>query len=353
MQTFNASLLFEPWEIENKSGKPYQVFTPFWKMCMSKGVPGELLPPPKDLPAPEEWPESLSTDELSLLPEIDWDKGIRETWTPGENGAQDRLRQFVSHGIEDYARGRDEPALETTSRLSPHLHFGEIGPRQIWHAIQHAGLGREQAADKFLSELGWREFSHHLLHHFPGTSEHALREEFRSFPWEHDDALFKAWQRGRTGYPFVDAGMRELWHTGWMHNRARMIVASFLTKDLLLPWQEGARWFWDTLVDADLANNTQGWQWTAGCGADAAPYFRIFNPVSQGEKFDAQGEYVRRWAPELAKLPDKYVHRPWDAPEEVLDEAEVVLGETYPKRIVDHSEARIRALDAYETVKKR
>ena len=265
----------------------------------------------------------------------------------------------MKEGLAGYAEGRNRPDRPDTSRLSPHLRFGEIGPRQIWHAVRQREklCGREltRSAAAYLSEIGWREFAHHVLFHCPGATDAALRPEFEKFPWRGGAVMrrqLKAWQRGRTGYPIVDAGMRELWTTGWMHNRVRMIVASFLVKDLLVDWREGARWFWDTLVDADLANNTLGWQWTAGCGADAAPYFRVFNPVLQGQKFDPQGRYVRRWVPELEKIPAKWIHRPWEAPREMLLAADVRLGATYPKPIVDHALARSRALKAFAEIRR-
>lgn len=240
--------------------------------------------------------------------------------------------------------------------LSPHLHFGEIGPRHVWQAVQaaasgHNSRGARHGAEKFLSELAWREFSHNLLYNFPHLPHEPMQEKSAGFPWADDEEALEAWQRGRTGYPIVDAGMRQLWETGWMHNRVRMIVASLLTKDLIISWKHGARWFWDTLVDADLVNNTQGWQWTAGCGADAAPYFRIFSPVSQGERYDPKGDYVRRWVPELAEMPDTWIHKPWEAPKELLAEAGVKLDETYPLPIIGHSKARERALAAYDQVK--
>jgi deoxyribodipyrimidine photo-lyase len=276
----------------------------------------------------------------------DWATGLRGAWAPGEAGAAARLDTFCETAL-GYGRARDFPSEEGTSRLSPHLHFGEIGPRQIWHAIR----ARVPEADAFLRELAWREFSIHLLHRAPALPEHPLREAFAGFPWRRDAGQLRAWQRGRTGYPIVDAGMRQLWHTGWMHNRVRMIAASFLVKHLLLPWQEGEAWFWDTLVDADLANNAANWQWVAGCGADAAPYFRIFNPVLQGEKFDPTGAYVRRWVPEIARLPDAVVHKPWLASADTLADAGVHLGDTYPRPIVDHAAARSRAVAAFESVK--
>jgi deoxyribodipyrimidine photo-lyase len=293
---------------------------------------------------------------LELEPRIDWAAGFRAAWTPGEAGAQANLETFVRAILLNYDASRNQPAQPGTSRLSPHLHFGEISPRQIWQAVKfhalEAGVPKTHWSRwQFLAEVGWREFAHHLLFHFPHTVTEPLRAEFKRFPWREDSAALRAWQRGRTGYPFVDAGMRELWATGWMHNRVRMVVASFLVKDLLLPWQAGARWFWDTLVDADLAQNTLGWQWTAGCGADAAPYFRVFNPVGQGEKFDPQGDYVRRWCPELARLPAEWIHQPWAAPAAVLDQAGVRLGENYPPPIVSHAIAREVALEAYAQLK--
>ncbi|MCB2153295.1 DNA photolyase family protein [bacterium] len=347
-RSHNAALLWEPWAIETKQGKPYQVFTPFWKACQSQ-APSRPEREVRKIPTPKDWPTSLHLEELSLLPKIDWAAGFRADWTPGEKGAKAQLRRFVRDSLERYSDGRDRPDMRHTSRLSPHLAFGEISPRHAYWEARDAG----QDATKFLSEVAWREFAYHLLYHFPETTDQALRPQFREFPWAEDEKMLRAWQRGRTGYPIVDAGMRELWHTGWMHNRVRMIVASFLTKDLLIPWQRGAEWFWDTLVDADLANNTLGWQWTAGCGADAAPYFRIFNPVSQGERYDPDGAYVRRWVPELRDLPKKYIHQPWAASPGVLAQANVKLGENYPRPIVDHAKARMEALNAYEKIKKK
>jgi deoxyribodipyrimidine photo-lyase len=264
------------------------------------------------------------------------------------------LYKFLNEGLSNYSQGRDRPALSDVSRLSPYLHFGEISPRTVWHAVRERCLLDKKTSTEaacYLRELGWREFANYLLYYFPETTDKPLREEFNKFPWSKNQTYLKAWQRGKTGYPIVDAGMRELWHTGWMHNRVRMIVASFLVKDLLIPWQEGAKWFWDTLVDADLANNTLGWQWSAGCGADAAPYFRIFNPVLQGEKFDPGGTYVRLWVPELKKLPTKWIHQPWLAPQEDLATAAVKLDYNYPRPIVDHKIARQRALSAFSSIK--
>ena len=345
--TFNGALLFEPGKLRNAAGNPYQVFTAFWRACLKSGEPTAPLAVPSQIPAPKRWPASLPISALNLEPEIDWTGGLRSAWTAGEQGAQRALRRILKDGLRDYATKRDRPGVSGTSRLSPHLHFGEIGPRQIWDAM------RSGVAGPYLRQLGWREFAHHLLVHFPQTPDQALRPEYSHFPWRDDAKMLRAWQQGRTGYPIVDAGMRELWTTGWMHNRVRMIVASFLVKDLLIPWQRGAEWFWDTLVDADLANNTLGWQWTAGCGADAAPFFRVFNPVGQGERFDPNGDYVRRWIPELAKLPARWIHRPSQAPAAIVREAGIVLGKTYPKPIVDHAVARDRALRAFARMRQR
>lgn len=352
VERFNSSLLFEPWEIRTRAGKPFQVFTPFWRACRGSAPPAKPLPAPGRLPAPRRWPASVKLDALGLQPTLDWASGLRAMWKPGEAGARERMETFLAGGLASYDGDRDLPASRGSSCLSPHLHFGELSPRAIWHAVADRLASRQgrriaAGAETFLKELGWREFAHHLLFHFPYTAESPLRPSFSAFSWRDDPVALLAWQRGRTGYPFVDAGMRQLWATGWMHNRVRMVAASFLVKHLLLPWQSGAKWFWDTLVDADLANNTLGWQWTAGCGADAAPFFRVFNPVAQGERFDASGDYVRRWVPELVRLESRWIHRPWEAPASALATAGVVLGETYPRPIVDHAAARQRALAAF------
>lgn len=353
---FNASLLFEPDAMRNKAGAPFQMFTPFWKHCLTLKVEEPLRLRAGGIPAPAKWPRSCTLDELGLRPTSGWDAGFAAVWTPGEAGARARLKQFTAGAMADYADRRDRPDVDGTSALSPHLHFGEIGPRQIWAAVKASAKGSgmfppNRGAQVFLSEVGWREFAHHLVYHFRRTPEAPLRAEFAAFPWQTNAAQLRAWQRGRTGYPIVDAGMRQLWATGWMHNRVRMIVASFLVKHLRISWREGADWFWDTLVDADLASNTLGWQWTAGCGADAAPYFRIFNPILQGQKFDPAGDYVRRWVPELAKLPTEFIHQPWEAPMHVLAEAGVTLGRDYPQPIVDHGEARVAALAALKSIR--
>jgi deoxyribodipyrimidine photo-lyase len=289
--------------------------------------------------------------DWGLLPgKPDWAAGLRETWTPGEAGARARLDRFLAHGLAQYEARRNLPGTDGTSMLSPHLHWGELSPVQVWHAATHAAQAGGKGLDAFLRELLWREFSIHLLWEHPGLPDAPLRPEFGRMAWRKDQEGLRAWTRGRTGLPIVDAGMRQLWRTGWMHNRVRMIVASFLSKHLLIPWQEGEAWFWDTLVDADLASNSANWQWVAGCGADPAPYFRVFNPVLQGRKFDPEGTYVRQWVPELAGLAPRWVHAPWDASESELLRADVKLGETYPKPIVDLARARERALEAYRAL---
>ncbi|MDG2388770.1 MAG: deoxyribodipyrimidine photo-lyase, partial [Planctomycetaceae bacterium] len=341
-QSFNGALLVEPWEINTKQGKPYQVFTPFWKTIKTMIDVQENWQCPQSLSAPSRWPESDNLTDFELLPTIPWDECLADAWTPGTVGARAELNNFLSSRISGYQDDRNRPDLRGSSRLSPHLHFGEISIREVYReAERRAGKNGvlRKSGDVYLSELGWREFAHHLLYHFPRTVDEPLRERFADFPWEKNKAALKKWQRGETGYPIVDAGLRELWQTGWMHNRVRMIVASFLCKDLRIGWQEGAAWFWDTLVDADLASNTLGWQWTAGCGADAAPYFRVFNPTTQAAKFDPNGHYIKQFCPELAALEGKKVFEPWKV-EHDLD---------YCPPMVDHAEAREIALAAYET----
>jgi deoxyribodipyrimidine photo-lyase len=348
-QSYNSAVLFEPWTIKTKEGAPYGVFTPFWRACLAQPEPPKPSPAPKALKGAKKI-EDEALDSWDLLPtKPDWAGGLRARWTPGEAGAASRLKAFLASALGGYKTDRDLPAQDGTSRLSPHLHFGEIGPRQLWHRVR--SLPPSASADTFLKELGWREFSYHLLYQHPQIADEPLRAAFRDFPWRRDAKALAAWQRGRTGYPIVDAGMHQLWETGWMHNRVRMIVASFLIKHLLLRWQDGEAWFWDTLVDADLASNAASWQWVAGSGADAAPFFRIFNPILQGEKFDPDGAYVRRFVPELAKLPNDVIHKPWTADAAVLKDAGVVLGETYPAPIVDHNVARARALAAFGSIK--
>lgn len=344
----NGSLLFEPGSILNGQKLPYRVFTPFWR-----SVEKELSTLPAPSRAPRKLPavprnlSSLRIEALALLPEIPWDQGLAETWTAGEAGALKQLRHFGKH-VAGYPTGRDRPDRPDTSRLSPHLHFGELGPRQVVAMLRHShGAAHAKGTDSYLRQIGWREFAHHLLFHFPATTDEPLNAKFSKQPWRQSRADLRAWQRGATGIPLIDAGMRELWRTGWMHNRIRMITASVLTKNLQIHWLRGARWFWDTLVDADLANNTLGWQWVAGCGADAAPYYRIFNPVLQAKRFDPQRRYIREWLPEIARLPDRWIHQPWTAPASVLRHAGIELGKTYPLPVVDLGDSRKRALQVY------
>ncbi|MGL5115283.1 MAG: cryptochrome/photolyase family protein [Beijerinckiaceae bacterium] len=356
----SSHLLNEPWEVTGKTGAPLKVFTPYWRAARGRGTPAAPLPAPTHLRSvpPEVLAKAggVSLASLDLLPtRPDWSTEMATLWTPGEAGARTALDAFLAGAIDGYGENRNRPDFTSTSRLSPHLRFGEIGPRQIWHATRHAAdagklRGSDYDVEKFLTEVGWREFSYHLLYHFPKLGEANFQSRFDAFPWATDATALKAWQRGMTGYPIVDAGMRELWRTGWMHNRVRMVTASFLVKHLLQDWRQGEAWFWDTLLDADPANNAASWQWVAGSGADAAPYFRIFAPVLQGEKFDPKGEYVRRYVPEIAQLPNAFLHKPWDAPPAVLAKAGVTLGLTYPHPVVKHERARERALAAFKSI---
>ena len=353
VRSFNAALLAEPWSVRNKSGEPFKVFSPFWRSVRADLKTGLPLKAPEKLLAPNEWPESDALASWDLLPtQLNWAKEFGTIWTPGESGAGDQLKEFLESGARHYADGRDRPDKLYTSGLSPHLHFGEISPRQILSATETV---RDEVGDKntekFFSEIGWREFSYGLLFNFPDLPHANYQKRFDRFPWRKDVTALNNWKRGQTGYPIVDAGMRELWATGYMHNRVRMITASFLIKHLMIDWRDGEKWFWDTLVDADLANNAASWQWVAGSGADAAPYFRIFNPIIQGEKFDPNGDYVRKWVPEISRLSNKYINKPWEAGPLVLREAGIDLGKTYPKPIVDHKAARDRALDAFKNLK--
>jgi len=348
----NGSLLLEPWQITNASGHFFKVFTPFWRACLKQMmIPAEH----KRLHVPETLDvKSDSLDDWQLLPnQPNWAEKFEFHWRPGEEGAQEKLVDFIQHGLKGYCVSRDNPAENATSKLSPHLHFGEISPWQIWRAIdavnqdQHYDL---KSIDRFLTEIGWREFSYYLLYHVPTLPKENFKTAFDAFPWQNQTDLFKCWQKGRTGYPIVDAGMRELWNTGYMHNRVRMIVASFLTKDLFIDWRLGAGWFMDTLLDADLASNSASWQWVAGCGADAAPYFRIFNPTLQGEKFDPEGLYIKQWVPELRQVSAQWIHQPWMAPNDRLG---LCLDTDYPKPIVDHAMARQQALLYYKMIAKK
>lgn len=348
---FEDGVLFPPESLLSSSGNPFRVFTPFWRRCLAQPPPTPPSPAPRAIPAPSHPPASLPLEELKLLSSVPWDAGIREAWPPGERPAAQALSRFLDGAVAAYPDDRDRPGTEGTSRLSPYPHFGCVGARRVWHAVRSraeadASPGVMKGTEAFLRQLGWREFAHHLLALFPETVRKPLHPRFASIRWRNDPAGLAAWRKGETGYPMVDAGMRQLWATGWMHNRARMVAASFLVKDLLLPWTEGAAWFMDTLADADQANNTLGWQRVAGCGADASPFHRVFNPALQGMKFDPRGEYVRGWLPELVDLPDRWIHRPWEAPVSVLSGAVVTLGKSYPRPIVDHGAARLRALAA-------
>ncbi len=353
---FAGNLLLEPWEARKKNNTPYLVFTPFAKSSFEKLGQVHIVSKPGNLPTAPRGVRTGTIGSLELLPTVRWDNGITDAWQIGEDAAERSLRRFIKNGLRNYDETRNLPALDDgVSRLSPHLHFGEISPRQIWAAVtrEREKLSGKEAASAtvFLKELLWREFSHHLLYHFPTMPELELREEFDYYPWDSANEYLRAWQKGLTGFPIVDAGMRQLWQTGWMHNRVRMIVGSFLIKDLGIDWRTGEEWFWDTLVDADLAQNSMNWQWVAGCGADASPFFRIFNPTSQGKKFDPEGNYIRKYVPELAKLPAKWIHAPQDAPAEVLQKAGVAPGDTYPLPIVDHATARAESLRNYKRLR--
>ncbi len=356
LKRYSGALLKEPEAIRTQAGDPFKVYTPYWRALNATGAPAQPLPPPSAIKAVRSKVASDNLADWKLLPtRPDWAGGMRDTWHPGEAGARANLDLFLQDALKGYSDMRNRPDVVGTSRLSPHLHFGEISPHQCWHAAAakaHADNGRsDKGLEVFHKELVWREFSYNQLIHWPTLPEEPFRAGFAAYPWLKDAKALDAWQRGATGYPIVDAGMRELWHTGWMHNRVRMIAASFLIKHLLIPWQQGEAWFWDTLVDADLASNAASWQWVAGSGADAAPYFRIFNPITQGENFDPDGAYVRRWVPEIASLPNDYLNAPWTAPALILAEAGVKIGKTYPHPIVDHVMARARALAGYESVK--
>lgn len=356
VRSYKASLLWEPWKIQTQDGSPYKVFTPFYKKgCLPLGEPQKPLPDPERLTYGEGESLSLSLNDLQLLPNHTWPEKLMSYWKAGEQGAQNRLQDFLQSGLKGYKEGRNFPAQKNVSRLSPHIHLGELSPRQIWHAAkeyaQYNDIPEKDLAH-FHSELGWREFSYNLLYHFPHITTQNFQKKFDHFPWiEPSESDLKRWQMGQTGYPIVDAAMRELYETGYMHNRCRMIVGSFLVKNMMVHWRYGESWFWDTLLDADLANNSASWQWIAGSGADAAPYFRIFNPMLQSEKFDPEAEYIRTYVPELKKLSDQAIHAPWDASQKQLEQAGVQLGKTYPHRMMPHSDARERALKAFEELK--
>ncbi len=351
VESYNGALLWEPWTVKKNNGDPYKVFTPFYRQgCLQSEVPRQPVPIPQATLYHHDTESTLSIDNLGLLPNTQWGKGLEANWIIGEEGAQARCRQFINEGLSEYKDGRNLPAKPYVSRLSPYLNFGEISPHQLWYTVR--SIADNQHVEHFCRELGWREFSYSQLYHNPDLPTKNLQQKFDNFPWVEDQASLRAWQKGQTGVPMVDAGMRELWQTGYMHNRVRMIVGSFLVKNLRLHWHNGKQWFWDTLVDADLANNSASWQWVAGCGADAAPYFRIFNPITQGQKFDPDGCYVRRFIPEIAYLPNQYLFNPWEAPEHILKAAGVELGITYPKAIVDLKMSRNLALTAFQSLKK-
>jgi len=352
-ESFSASLMYEPSLIKNKSGTPFKVFTPFWKPLKTVEAPPLCQVDIEKLKSPSTWPSSEDLDSLNLLPSIPWDRGMQCFWKPTREAALQRLQEFSEKNAYTYGELRDRPDLDGTSLLAPYLHLGQIGPREVLHHLRSSSQNSPVVEDGVLRQLYWREFASHLLFHFPNTPLKPLRPEYEHFPWTENANYLKAWQKGETGYPIVDAGMRQLWHTGWMHNRVRMIVGSFLVKHLLQHWLEGAQWFWDTLADADLANNPFGWQWIGGCGADAAPYFRIFNPITQGQKFDPKGNYVRQWVPELSKLSTKIIHSPWEGDLLELQSAGITLGKNYPHPIISHADGRAGALAAFQELKKK
>ena len=359
VESFNASLLVEPWEIKNQTGGVYKVYTPFYKACLKENNPRSTIKPPEK--SSKKYDGNLNSfklDDLNLIPtKPDWSKKFHRYWQVSESDAHNMLYDFLENKVDKYGEMRNFPAQDYTSKLSPYLHFGLISPNQIYfastYAKQKSSSQTQKEIDKFISEIYWREFSYNLIYNFPEIPDNNFKKEFDDFPWsEYIAENLEKWQNGQTGYPIVDAGMRELYETGWMHNRVRMIVGSFLTKHLLIHWKHGEEWFWDCLFDADLANNVSGWQWVSGCGADAAPYFRVFNPITQGQKFDPEGNYVRKWVPEISKLHKKHIQNPWEAPPEILSELDINLGKTYPKPMIDHKYGRERALKSYEKIKK-
>jgi deoxyribodipyrimidine photo-lyase len=354
---YHGNLLQPPSQVANQSGLPYRVYTPFYRFYLKNGFDTQLAASPRKLPAVATQLKPLSVNSLKLLPPVPWHNEFKNRWQPGEQGALLNLKLFCKQHLVDYPEVRDIPSIDGTSGLSPHLHFGEISPRQVIatlnktaHSLKTTGITRGR--DNVIRQLIWRDFAHHILVHFPHTTDKPFLESFSKFPWKRSDKKFlSAWQQGNTGIPVIDAGMRQLWKTGTMHNRVRMIVASLLSKNANLHWLNGARWFWDTLVDADLANNSMNWQWVAGCGVDAAPYFRIFNPVTQGKKFDPDGYYVEKWVPELAGFPKRYLHEPWNAPDKIQQETGIIVGKDYPKPIIDIAETRKQALSHYNALR--
>ncbi len=356
VKTYNSQILFEPSCFLNKKHTPYKIFTPFWKECQNRTLRFTSNTVLAKWPTPSLWPVTEDLKDWKLLSSEVYDSALQSAWNPGEQGAHKLLKIFLNGNLASYEFGRNHPSSSVTSRLSPHLHFGEISPSYIWNCMRRktnafSNKNSDQGALSFLRQIAWREFAYHLLFHFPHLKSQPMKHDFLHFPWEKNPLGLQAWQQGKTGYPLVDAGMRELISNGWIHNRIRLVVASFLVKDLLLPWQVGANWFGENLVDADQANNTLGWQWITGCGPDPSPYFRIFNPVAQSMRFDPEGYYIRRWIPELRKIPTRWLHQPWKAPNPILQKSGVELGLNYPYPIIDHARCRQKALDAFRTMK--
>ena len=348
-KSFNSSLLWEPWKIKNKSGNFYKVFTPFYKKgCL-------LSDPPR---APLDKPEKIFFSKLNLKNQNyhfkfqdkknKWYEKFKKTWNTSEASARKKFNNFLNNGASDYNNGRNFPYKNSVSKISPYLHWGQISPFRVWKDAKNKMKGLHK--ETFLSELGWREFSYHLLYHYPDINKKNLKTQFDKLKWNINEKLLLKWKKGKTGFPIVDAGMRELWQTGYMHNRLRMITASFLVKNLLIHWKEGEKWFWDCLLDADLASNSASWQWVAGTGSDAAPFFRIFNPITQGQKFDKDAIYIRKYVPEIAGLPNKFIFTPWLADKTILKEADINLGESYPYPIIDYILSRKKALDAFKKI---
>jgi len=349
-KSFNGSLIREPWEVLKEDQTPYKVFTALYKKAyLNSDIEVEVINEPTKINYSTKIFSSNTLDTLKLLPNLSWADNIIKYWQVGEKNAHLKMTEFFKKGIDDYKEGRNFPFKKNVSRLSPHIHFGEISPKQLW--VKAKSIGSNKNTEHFVSEICWREFSYYLLYHFPNLPKDNLQKKFNNFPWKDNNYYFDSWKKGKTGYPIIDAGMRELYETGYMHNRVRMIVASFLVKNLLIHWHKGERWFWDCLFDADLANNSASWQWVAGSGADAAPYFRIFNPVTQGVKFDVDGQYTKQYVPELKDMPNKYLFSPWEAPDDVLNKANVVLGGNYPKPIIDIKESREKALYSFSLIK--
>ena len=349
-KSFNGSLIREPWEVLKEDQTPYKVFTALYKKAyLNSDIKVEVINEPTKINYSTKIFSSNTLDTLKLLPNLSWADNIIKHWQVGEKNAHLKMTEFFKKGIDNYKEGRNFPFKKNVSRLSPHIHFGEISPKQLW--VKAKSISSNKNTEHFVSEICWREFSYYLLYHFPNLPKDNLQKKFNNFPWKDNNYYFDSWKKGKTGYPIIDAGMRELYETGYMHNRVRMIVASFLVKNLLIHWHKGERWFWDCLFDADLANNSASWQWVAGSGADAAPYFRIFNPVTQGVKFDVDGQYTKQYVPELKDMPNKYLFSPWEAPDDVLNKANVVLGGNYPKPIIDIKESREKALYSFSLIK--